>query len=114
VNPQRPLIDDRVGPGACDQQIFTDCLAGAFDKHDQDVQSPTAEAQRLLVFEQHPLRRDQPKRSKDEGFFIHRGHPKGGLPLNTDREDVSQRDSRLPRRVCVTVVLRQGYASLIK
>ncbi len=77
MNPQRPLIDDRVGPGARDQPILTDCLAGAFDKRDQDVESPTAEAQRLLVFEQHPLRRDQPKRSKDEGFFIHRGHPKG-------------------------------------
>jgi hypothetical protein len=44
VNPQRSLVNDRIGPGARDQLILADGLAGAFDKRNEDVQGPAAEA----------------------------------------------------------------------
>ncbi len=44
MDPKRSLIDDRIGPGAGDQLILADRLAGAFDERDEDVQGPAAEA----------------------------------------------------------------------
>ena len=73
MDPQRPVVDDRVGPGTGDQLLVGDRLAGAFDKREENVQGSAAEAQRLPVVEQHPLRGDQPERSEDEGFIIHGG-----------------------------------------
>jgi len=34
MDPQRTLVDDRIGPGARDQLILPDGLAGAFNKRD--------------------------------------------------------------------------------
>src|SRR6516164_10763375 len=67
--PQRALVDDSIGPGAGDQLVSRDGLAGAFDQGDQDVERTAAEPQRLSVVEQHPPRRDQPERSEGEGIF---------------------------------------------
>ena len=72
VHPQCPFFDDGIGPGAGDELVSGDGLAGAFDQRDQDVERAAAEPQRLPVIEQRALRRDQPERSEDEGFFIHR------------------------------------------
>jgi len=48
-------------------------LTGAFDERDQNIESAAAEAQRLPVIEQHPLRGDQLERPEDEALVIHGG-----------------------------------------
>jgi hypothetical protein len=73
MDPQRALVNDRVGPGPGDELLFWERVAGAFDQCDQNVERATAETQRLPVVEQDSLRRDQPERSKDEGLVILRG-----------------------------------------
>src|SRR5262249_48045453 len=72
MDPQGALLDDRVGPGARDQFVLADRLAGAFGQRDQDVQRPAAERQWLFAVEQQPLLREQPERSEDEGRATHR------------------------------------------
>ena len=42
MNPQAPLVDDRVWPGARDQQILVNCLAGALNKRDENIQGSAA------------------------------------------------------------------------
>jgi hypothetical protein len=37
-------VDDRVGPGAGDEPVLVDRLAGTFKKRDEDVQRTAAEA----------------------------------------------------------------------
>ena len=37
MDPERPFVDDRVGPGAGDQLIFVNRVAGVFNKRDEDV-----------------------------------------------------------------------------
>ena len=77
VDPQSVLLDDRVRPGASDELVLADRLAGAFNQRDENVQRPAAEAQRLSVLEQHALGGNEAKRAEGEGFFIHRGRPQG-------------------------------------
>src|SRR5215471_4212910 len=72
MNPQSPLVDNRIGPGAGDEFVLADRFAGAFDQRYQNIQRPAAEAQRFPVFEQHSLCRDQPQRPEDERLVIHR------------------------------------------
>ena len=90
MRPQSALIDDRVGPGASDQTIFVDRLAGTFNERDQNIQCAAAEAQRVSVVEQQSLRGDQPERSKDEGFPIHRG----SVGTCRDRDSRQRHNSR--------------------
>jgi hypothetical protein len=73
VDPQGALVDNRIGPGASDEMLPRERLAGMFDKRDQDVERAAAQAQRLSVVEHRPLCGDQPKRSEDEGFVTHSG-----------------------------------------
>ena len=64
MDPQRTLIDNRIGSGARDQLILQNSLTGSLNKRDEDIQSPAAEAQRLSVLEQYALpgmRRNDPK-----------------------------------------------------
>jgi len=72
MDPERTVVDDRIGPGAGDQLVLVDRLAGAFDERNQNIQRAAAEAQWFPVIEQYSLRRDQPERSEGEGLFIHR------------------------------------------
>jgi hypothetical protein len=44
MHPQRVLRNDRLRPGAGDELVVADRLAGAFNERDEDVQSPAAEA----------------------------------------------------------------------
>jgi len=37
MHPQRPLVDDRIGPGARDQLVLADRLAGALNERGEDV-----------------------------------------------------------------------------
>jgi hypothetical protein len=73
MDPQRAFVDDPVGPFPGDELLSGERLAGALDKRDKYLEGAAAEAQRLLVIEQHPLRREQPERSKDESLAILHG-----------------------------------------
>src|SRR5262249_7226036 len=73
MDPERGLFDESAPASPGGPLLFRDRLAGAFDQCDQNVERTTTEAHRLLVVEQHSLRRDQPERSEDEGFVIHGG-----------------------------------------
>ena len=75
MNPQRALVDDRIGPCTGDKLLLWERLAGAFDQCDQNVERATAEAQRLPFAEQHSLRRDQSERPEDEGLVILHAEP---------------------------------------
>src|SRR6266404_6156816 len=86
MGPQGPLVDRCVRPGASDQLILADGLAGALNERDENVQSSAAEAQRFPVLEQNALGGDQAERSEGEGSFIHRGIVLKGLSIHTDRE----------------------------
>jgi hypothetical protein len=44
ADPQRAFVDDRVGPSAGDQLILVNCIAGALNERDEDIQGPAAEA----------------------------------------------------------------------
>ena len=55
MGPQGPLVDHCVRPGASDQLVFVDRLAGALNERDENVQGPAAKAQRSPVLEQHAL-----------------------------------------------------------
>jgi hypothetical protein len=78
MNPKGGLFDDRVGPNPRDQLFFRDCIAGALDEGDQNVERAAPEAQGLPVLEHPALRGDEPERSEGEDFFIHRGFaPRG-------------------------------------
>jgi hypothetical protein len=68
MDPQRALVDHRVGPCTGDELLLWERLAGAFDQRDQNVQRATAEAQRLLIVEHDSLRRHQPERSREQEF----------------------------------------------
>jgi hypothetical protein len=85
MHPQRPVVDDGIGPSARDQLIPSDDLASAFDKRNEDVEGPAAEAQRSPVLKQLALSGDQAERSEDEGLFIHREIVLMVLPIHTDR-----------------------------
>jgi hypothetical protein len=71
MDPQGAFVDDRIGPGAGDEPILVDRLAGAFNQCDQNIQRTAAEGQRFPVIEQYPLGGNQLVRSEDEGFVIH-------------------------------------------
>jgi hypothetical protein len=47
MNPERTVVDDRIGPRAGDELIPVYRLAGAFDERDQDIESAAAEPQRF-------------------------------------------------------------------
>src|SRR5262249_51847324 len=73
VDPQRAVINDRVGPGVSDQPLLGDRFASVLDQCDQNIERTTTEAHWPAIVEQHTLRRDQPERSEDERFIIHGG-----------------------------------------
>src|SRR3984893_14132455 len=98
MDPQSPLVHDGVGPGAGDQLILSDRLAGAFNKRYKDVQGPAAEAQRFPVLEQHALSRYQAERPEGEGFFIHRRSVLKNFRFIHSAENFGKRDSKLPGR----------------
>ena len=75
MDPQRALVDDRVGPGTGDELLFWERLARAFDQRDQNVECAAAEAQRLPFAEQHSLRWGQSERPEDEGLVILHAEP---------------------------------------
>ena len=114
MNPQRALINDRIGPGARYQLILADRLAGAFNQRDENVQRPAAEAQRLSVLEQHALSGNQAKRSESEGFFIHRGRPQGDshfiLTEETFRNATEGYPSILPQIRCPQITAKAALA----
>jgi hypothetical protein len=58
MDPQRAFVDDGVGPSAGDQLILVNCVAGALNERDKDVQGAAAEAQRFHVLEQLALSGD--------------------------------------------------------
>ena len=70
MDPERTVVDDRIGPRAGNESILVDRLAGAFDQRGEDVQGPAAEPERFLIIEQQSLRGDQPERPEDEGLLI--------------------------------------------
>ncbi len=58
------LHDGRARPDAGHQLLLADQLAGALDQGYQDIESTTAEANRLVAVQQEPLRRKQAKGSE--------------------------------------------------
>jgi len=117
MDPQRPVVDDGIGPSAGDQLIPSDGLASAFDKCDEDIEGPCAEAQRLPVFEQLALRRDQAERSEGEGFFIHREIAPKGQPIPTAGGKFSQTREQRPNQAfgcAVFSVFANGCFRLLK
>ena len=50
-----------------------DRLAGALSERNQEIKRPAAKAQGFPILGQHALGGDEPERSEDEDFFIHRG-----------------------------------------
>jgi hypothetical protein len=44
MNPQSSLVDNRIRPGAGDQLIFVDRLAGSLNERDQYIYRPAVEA----------------------------------------------------------------------
>src|ERR1700730_17093987 len=85
MDPQRVLLDDRVGPGAGNEFFLADRLAGALDERHQDLQRAAAETQRLPLVEQHALGGDQSKRPEYEGLVIHGGCVLKDVNIHTDR-----------------------------
>jgi hypothetical protein len=55
-------LDKYVGPNPTHQFVFADQLTWSLKQHDQDLQSATPEAHRLVAFEQKKLRRAQAER----------------------------------------------------
>jgi hypothetical protein len=55
-------LDEYVGPNPTHQFVFADQLTWSLKQHDQDLQSATPEARRLVAFEQKKLRRAQAER----------------------------------------------------
>jgi hypothetical protein len=47
MNSQGALVDDRIRPGARDEFVLADRLAGPLNQRRKDVQSPAAERERL-------------------------------------------------------------------
>ena len=91
VDPQCPLLDDGIGPSAGDELVSGDGVASAFNQRDENVECTAAEAQRLSVFEQHPLLRDQPERAED-GLLTHRWRE-----LDSNHRFLSKPEVFLPR-----------------
>ena len=94
MDPQGPLVDDRIRPSAGDQLILVNGLAGAFNQRNKDVQSSAAETQLFPILEQHALRGDQAERSKDEAFFIHRKSSYGAFRFIPPAKILAMRDGK--------------------
>jgi hypothetical protein len=62
-------------PGAGDQLLLTDHLAGALDQSGEDVEGPAAEPYRRVALKQEALRCKKPIRAKRYRLFVHGAGP---------------------------------------
>jgi hypothetical protein len=83
-----------------DQLFPGDSLAGVLDQSDQNVERAITEANRLLVVEQHSLRREQPERSEGEGLFIHRENRPWERLLIQNTRALATRSGSIGHRSC--------------
>src|ERR1700687_5275135 len=61
VNRKVGGANERVRPDPCDELLFADQLSRAFEQRDEDIESATAEMDRLLCLHEQPLPRQQPE-----------------------------------------------------
>ena len=70
VEAQATLIDRHISPDFRKEVSLIDHLAGSFDQHDEDVQSPPTDAKRNAILLQQPFRWKQPERSKRDSGLL--------------------------------------------